>query len=145
METNSVVLKFNDAWNAVSSALSTLYSAPAIMLVLISCFAWGWVLKRWRRFPNEGIPIFVMSWGAIFTPLLADPFAGKPIPFRIWLGRNALIGFIIGFASWMIHRYVWKPALRKARTMFPTWFDDDSDPRAFVKAEMEKEKVNPNK
>jgi hypothetical protein len=147
MNTNEVgvIAKVNDAWNAVSRALSTLDSAPAYMLVFLSCLAVGWTLKRLHKFPNEGIPVAVMLWGALFNGLMADPFTPDKTPFRIWLVKNATVGFVIGFGSWLVHRYIWKPALRKARTMFPQWFDgdDDSDPAAFDKSKMKPEDLKP--
>lgn len=147
-EVPGVIEKVNDAWNAVSRALSALDSAPAYMLVFLSCLAVGWVLKRWhifKWFPNEGIPAVVMLWGALFNVLMADPFTPAMTPFRIWLAKNSIVGFIIGFISWLVHRYIWKPALRKARTLFPSWFDadDDSDPVAFRKSDIKPEDKKP--
>ena len=89
--------------------LSKLYGLPGGMLVLISCIAFGYLLKfvpkQW--FPNQGIPLAVILWGCTFNMLIADPRADS-LPIRIWVVKNLLIGLIIGVAAWMVHNKIIK-------------------------------------
>lgn len=84
--------------------LQQLYGLPAGMLVLISCLVVGYVAKCIRRFPNEAIPVTVILWGAVLTPMLQD--ARNSIPFRVWIIRGILIGLTIGFLAWLLHNKV---------------------------------------
>jgi hypothetical protein len=83
--------KFNDQ----------LLGAPTGALVLLSCIAFGYVLRFFRRFPNEAIPLAVILWGAAFFMLLAPERQNMAL--RFWLARNFTIGLIIGFVAWLIH------------------------------------------
>ena len=89
--------------------LSKLYGLPGGMLVLLSCIAFGYLLKfvpkKW--FPNAGISVAVILWGCAFNMLIADPRADA-LPIRIWVVKNLLIGLIIGVVAWMVHNKVIK-------------------------------------
>ena len=89
--------------------LSKLYGLPGGVLVLVSCIAFGYLLKlvpaKW--FPNAGIPVAVILWGCAFNMLMADPRADA-LPIRVWIGKNFLIGLIIGVIAWMIHNKIIK-------------------------------------
>jgi len=128
----SYVEQINDWLTQSSELLSRLNGLPGVMLVFLSCIGVGLMIKRWRIFdwlPNEAIKAVVPLWGACFMLLLADPLTDA-LPFRIWLGKNFLVGFIIGISAVTIHAFVIKPAIKR-------WFKSDplgdSDPQAFTK------------
>lgn len=85
------------------ATLNKLYGLPAIALVALSCIVVGYILRCIKRFPNDGIPIAVILWGAAFLPLLSDYTPGK---FRIWLVRNVFVGLITGFVAWLFHNKI---------------------------------------
>lgn len=85
--------------------LNQLYGLPAVALVAFSCVAVGYVLRTVKRFPNDGIPLAVILWGAIAMSLVADARANN-MSLRVWICRNVLVGLVVGFASWMLHRVV---------------------------------------
>lgn len=82
--------------------LNQLYGLPAAALVLISCLAVGYVLRFIKRFPNDGIPVAVVLWGAVAMTLVADSRATS-MSLRVWIVRNVLVGLAIGFISWLVH------------------------------------------
>ena len=83
--------------------LNQLYGLPAIALVFLSCIVLGYVLKLVKGFPNDGIPLAVILWGAILLPLLTEY---KPGGLRIWLLKNILVGVIAGFIAWLFHNKI---------------------------------------
>lgn len=83
--------------------LNRLYGLPAGALVLGTCIVLGYILRFVKRFPNDGIPVAVVLWGAIAMSLVADSRASS-MPLRIWVVRNVLVGMIIGLAAWMAHK-----------------------------------------
>lgn len=83
--------------------LDKLQGLPAIALVFISCVITGYTLRFIKRFPNDGIPVAVVLWGAVAMLVIADPRAST-VPPRIWIMRNLLIGFALGFVAWLIHK-----------------------------------------
>lgn len=84
--------------------LQKLDGAPATLLVMIACWVIGYMLRYFKGFPNDGIPVAVVLFGGVVYPLIAD--ANNDLPFRIWIIRNMLIGLIIGLAAWMLHKFV---------------------------------------
>ena len=85
--------------------LGKLYGLPSYAVVFIACIAVGYVLRLWKSFPNEAIPIVAIVWGAAFLPLVADPWEDGS-PWRIWFFKNFLIGLIIGAAAWVFHNQI---------------------------------------
>ena len=90
----------------------------------------GFVVKAIKVIPNNYIPLIVVFWSSIFFMLVA-PERGS-MSSRIWLGRNFLIGLIIGTAAWLFHRYVLKTLFRKF----------GSDDTVFITKEQTNEKVD---
>lgn len=87
------------------NALNKLYGLPAAALVLLSCVAVGYVLRFIKRFPNDGIPVAVILWGAVAMSLVADSRAAN-MSLRVWIVRNVLVGLGIGFGAWVTHKMV---------------------------------------
>ena len=85
--------------------LNQLYGLPAAALVFLSCIAVGYALRFIKAFPNGGIPVAVILWGAIIMTLVADARASN-MPLRVWVVRNVLVGLFIGFCSWLFHNMI---------------------------------------
>lgn len=106
----------NKWWDQASEMLGKLNGAPSLLLILFSCIGVGYGLRWIKRFPNNAIPIVVILWGGLFNLLIADTAS---IALRIWLGRNLLVGLIVGVASWALHMTL----LKKLEKKFG-WFED---------------------
>lgn len=85
----------------ITDLLGPLYNLPSGTLVALTCLIFGYVLRYFRSFPNNAIPLAVILWGAVWFPVLCS-FDGKT-PIRVWIIRNVFIGLVIGFISWMLH------------------------------------------
>lgn len=113
--------------------LNQLYGLPAAALVLISCLAVGYVLRFIKAFPNNGIPVAVVLWGAIAMTLVADSRATS-MSLRVWIVRNVLVGLAIGFISWLIHNLLLSKVEDWLASKFPdkvadtTFFSKPSPP-----------------
>src|SRR5262249_39399457 len=94
-----------DWLNQLLSALDKIQGLPAAALVCFGCIVFGYILRFIKPFPNQGIPVAVILTGAVGMLLLADPRASS-MPARIWTMRNLLVGLIIGFVAWMLHKFV---------------------------------------
>lgn len=110
MNTNDVVQWVEQAKYWVDQ----LYHLPNALLVGLSCVVVGYILRRWKSFPNEAIPVVVVLWGAFFTSFMA-PVRPSAANVSAWRVKNALVGFIVGFAAWGLHYYV----LSKLEDKFP--------------------------
>lgn len=88
----------------VTGMLQKLDGLPATGLTILSCIVIGYVLRFIKKFPNDGIPVVVILWAGVFYPMIADD--NNDITLRVWLVRNALIGLVIGFVAWIIHKQV---------------------------------------
>jgi hypothetical protein len=96
-----------------------LMGAPSGVLLAAFAIALGYVLK-FSQFPNNRIPLVIVALCTIGFMLIA-PDPGE-IKYRIWLVRNFLIGFIIGFAAWTFHAQLLR------RFVDPKLFPDDDKP-----------------
>jgi len=101
MNTNQV----NQIVGQTNHYLDQLASAPSLLLVLLSCLIIGWVLKALPKFPNAAIPMVVVLAGVILV-MLVQPERPATLSVRVFRTRGAMIGLIIGFASWALHYYV---------------------------------------
>lgn len=84
--------------------LQKLEGAPAVAILLVGCIIFGYLLKVIPMFPNNAIPMSVILSGAIVYPIMSD--ARNPMPLRVWMVRNVIIGLTIGFVAWMLHNKV---------------------------------------
>lgn len=97
----NTLLQFNEQLNG----------APFGVLIFFFVIGCGYVLKSLKRVPNNFIP-FAVIVAATLLFMLGAPARGE-ISLRIWLVRNFLIGFTIGFLAWLAHRLVLKRIERK--------------------------------
>lgn len=91
--------------NSILSSLDKIQGISAVGLICLSCIVVGYVLRFIKSFPNDGIPVVVILWGAVAMLVLADPRASD-MPERIWVVRNFFVGLVIGFVAWMLHKIV---------------------------------------
>ena len=105
---------FNAFIQQAVGALAQLQALPAPLLVGLTCIVVGYVLKRSKWFPNDGIPLLVVVWGAFFTLFLSGN-CPPDLSLRQWRCKNALIGLVVGFAAWTFHYYM----LSKLEDKFP--------------------------
>lgn len=89
--------------NSWLKQLDQIQGLSAVALVFLSCIVVGYALRFIKRFPNDGIPVVVILWGALAMLFIADPRANS-MSARIWTGRNILIGLFIGFLAWIVHK-----------------------------------------
>ena len=101
MNTNTIILIVQQ----IQYAVSQLYSLPAAALVGLTCIVVGYLLKRWKTFPNEAIPTVIVLWGAFFCVMLAAP-TPQGVTLGAWRVKNALVGVVVGFAAWGLHYYL---------------------------------------
>jgi hypothetical protein len=94
-----------DSLNSLLTNLDKIQGLSAVALVFFSCIAVGYALRFIKQFPNEGIPVVVILWGALAMMLVAD---ARPtiMPARIWTTRNLLVGLVIGAAAWFAHKLI---------------------------------------
>jgi hypothetical protein len=91
--------------NELLKKLDAVQGLTAVSLVLFSCIIVGYVLRFIKRFPNDGIPVAVILWGALAMLVLADPRAST-MPARVWTMRNLCIGLVIGMIAWLSHKII---------------------------------------
>lgn len=74
-------------------------------LVLVTCIVVGYVLKGWKKFPNEAIPVVVVLWGGAFLTMMADPGADN-LGVWTWRIKSFLLGIVVGFVAWLLHNQI---------------------------------------
>lgn len=94
-----------------------LAGAPSGVLLVLFAIALGYLLKIVSAFPNKFIPLVVVVFCTIGFMVVA-PARPAELELRIYLGRNFLIGFIIGFVAWTFHAQILK------RWVDPRLFND---------------------
>lgn len=82
-----------------------LMGAPAGVLVVLLSICLGYLLRGIRVFENRFIPLVVVIASTILFMLLS-PTREAGTPLRIWLTRNFIIGFILGFVAWGLHKLI---------------------------------------
>jgi len=124
--------------NDILSGLDKVQGLSAAALVCFTCIVVGYVLRFIKAFPNNGIPVVVILWGALFMLFLADPRANN-MPQRIWVVRNLCVGLIIGFIAWMLHKIV----LSKIEEYVAKRFPGASDTQFFNRKESDPTPTEP--
>ena len=111
-----------DYLNQLLQGLDKIQGLSAVALVCFSCVVIGYVLRFIKAFPNDGIPVVVILWGAVAMLMLADP-RPTDMPARIWTVRNLFVGLIIGFVAWLLHKVVLSKLEDYIATKFPSVSD----------------------
>jgi len=116
-----------DYLNSLLSALDKIQGLSAAALICFGCIVLGYILRFIKKFPNDGIPVAVILFGSAMMLFLADP-RPTAMPARIWSVRNLLVGAIIGFVAWMLHKVV----LSKIEEYIAKKFPDLNDTTFFT-------------
>lgn len=93
--------------------LNSLYGMPKVGLVFIFCLAFGFILKRVKPLDNSAIPGYVALWGGVWLPALSDWPNSSAKNVTQFILLNIAIGFIVGTAATLLHRWAFKPLLAK--------------------------------
>ena len=96
-----------------------LAGAPSGVLLVFFAIALGYLLKTIAAFPNRFIPLVVVVFCTVGFMVIA-PNKPDDMALRIYLGRNFIIGFIIGFLAWTFHAQILK------RWIDPKLFNDQT-------------------
>ena len=86
----------------VTALLSRVYGLPSALFVIAGCIIGGYLLRFWKRFPNDAIPVCVTLLGAVLFPIIAD--LNNEMPWRTWFVRNVIFGLVLGFVAWVLHK-----------------------------------------
>ena len=114
--------------NSILDSLGSLYGLPGYALVALSCIVLGYVLRALRFFPNQGIPLACVLWAMVLNPLLANGRTAADSP-RVWLLKNILIGMIVGFLAWILHKLILRRFEDKIAGL-AKFLGDEADPAA---------------
>jgi hypothetical protein len=106
----------------VTEIVSSLYTAPAYILVGLSAIVFGYLLRPIKRFPNDGIPVACVLWSIGFT-LATMPQCPTGVGRISWRATNIMIGIIVGFGAWVFHKQI----LSRIEDKIP-WFNKPTPP-----------------
>jgi len=91
----------------ISSFVDHIYGYPSWLIVALGCLILGFCLKRLSKFPNEAIPLAVITFGGIFMTMMAPDHPSAVSALR-WKATNFILGIIIGAGVWLFHNRIWK-------------------------------------
>jgi hypothetical protein len=115
-----------------------LLSLPAGVVVALFAIAIGYALKSAQFFANNRIPVVVMTFTAVWFPLVqfsADQIAG--VAKSGWhIPLNIMLGVVMGAGAWLFHAQILK------RWLDPKLFNDDGT-RRFLKSDFTNAGVPP--
>lgn len=115
----------NDTLNKASAFFDSMYGAPGVLVVLVTCNLLGYFLKMTSLVQNQNIPKWVVAWGilgnVLFRALPSVP-VGQNVAVEIWVfvqhfGRLAAIGFSIGVVSTVLY----DKGFKKLEEWFPSF------------------------
>ena len=119
----------------ITDLFNQLLSAKAEVLTAILCIVIGYVCRKISIFPNRFIPLVCLVTGGVVYPLIV-PVGDVAYQASHPTVRCVIIGLIIGFAIWTLHKALLKPLEAKFPwlTKFLDGTNSDSDPEAFTKS-----------
>ena len=100
--------------NEITSYIKQAQNMPGWALAALFVIALGYVLRRIKSFPNDGIPAICLLVGAILTLLLAPPAPAEFKAFQ-WRLTNFIIGGVVGLLGWQLHAQI----LKRLEDKFP--------------------------
>ena len=120
----------------INDLFAQLLDAKAEMLVGVLCIVVGYVCRKVAVFPNRFIPLVCLVVGGIAYPLIV-PTGQISYATSHPDVRSVIIGLIIGFMVWTLHKALLKPLEEKLPWLkgFLDGNNGDSDPKAFKKSD----------
>lgn len=118
-----------------------LYGLGGAALTGLSAIVVGYVFRGIKSFPNSAIPVLIIVWSGAVSPLLADPYA-PPQNLRLWLAKNIVIGILVGFIAWRLHKTLLKNL--EDKIPFLKGILDDSANYKAGQPGWEKQPINPD-
>lgn len=88
----------------IQSAADYLQVAPAWFMVVAASIVIGYILKLWKLFPNQLIPVCVVPAAIAIEIALMWPARQQPL--GSWFVRQGIVGMVLGFAAWVLHRAI---------------------------------------
>lgn len=107
MNTNSV----SNIYQSVGGSINDLYGAPIWVLIVLGTIVFGYILRIAEWFPNKKIPLVVVPFAIIINLVMMWPFHDKKmahIDMGAWITRQIIVGMILGFVSWVLHKTLLK-------------------------------------
>lgn len=75
--------------------------------VLVFCWCLGFLLKKWKKCPNDLIPLFVIPIGA-FVSVVLDDHHSAGLTLNQERIDNSVVGFFLSTLAWISHKFMWK-------------------------------------
>ena len=99
----------NSDWISLGQrAMDYINAMPNWLLLMIGCLIVGYICRAVERFPNDAIPVLVVAMSALGNAILCGGDPHEP-GFIKWTAKNVLVGIIIGYLTWRLHKHVLKP------------------------------------
>lgn len=99
----------------IEDGINKLYGAPVWLLVVCLSIVVGYLLKAWKRYPNNFIPHAVVTVSAITNTVLMMPMRQPKQPLGAYILTQLIVGCVVGFCAWTFHRFV----LKRVESKFP--------------------------
>ncbi len=90
----------DDTFNWLVNWNNKLLGAPTGVLVLVVVFLFDSIFYYAEFFPNRNIPIFSIWAGGIVYSLISVK-GDAPLPERVWIAKNIVLGCIVGAVAWI--------------------------------------------
>jgi hypothetical protein len=103
-----------------------LWGAPSGVLVILFAIMLGYLLKTLPFVNNRYIPLTVVVFCTTAFMIIA-PAHSPDMAERIYIGRNFIIGAILGFTAWTFHAQILR------RWIDPKFFNDDGSTKFITK------------
>jgi hypothetical protein len=91
-----------DILQIINDAVSQLLKLTPEVLLGAFIVGFGYVLRGIKWINNSAIPFVCCVAGAVIYPFIAKPGQADPVLAHPFV-RLAMIGFLIGFLSWIFH------------------------------------------
>lgn len=98
----------NDLIRQIQEAVNQFWGLPAYAITLIACILWGLCMKANPKADNAKIPARLMWIGAGVMLGCAD-YRGSTLDINVFILKNVVLGWIIGFFAPKIHERYIKP------------------------------------
>lgn len=112
--------------NTILDLNEKLWGAPSGVLVILFAVMLGYLLKTLPFVNNRYIPLAVVCFCTALFMFVA-PARTPDMAIRIYIGRNFIIGALLGFIAWTFHAQILR------RWIDPKLFNDDGSTKFLAK------------